>query len=128
MVSATSSVSARNSSNNTASADGAKNKGQERSIIWSTGHATFLLAGLIYFVTSIRYFYRMGMLGLVAAYASFLYRTYLASNKANAAENVLLSDKMPYLFISLCLYLLSPSGGIIMSRFHFPNRSRDNHL
>lgn len=47
---------------------------------WAAGHALFLVEALLYtFFPSLTVFYRLALLGLVASYATDVYRVYAAS-------------------------------------------------
>ena len=97
-----------------------------RSILWAVGHTTFLVASLLYFVSSAPFLYKIGMLGLGVSYGIDVYRTgfpittvsehcmesNLQSSNSHLAEGILLCEKAPYLVLSIGLYLLNPSGGI----------------
>lgn len=100
---------------------------------WGLGHAVFLIGALFYVITYMSFAYKLALLGLSASLMVEVYRACMATEKTSTAEKLFLSESSPYLFLSLLMYILTPSFVLLLpmtiySMLHLNSFCRINSL
>jgi hypothetical protein len=80
----------------------------EKNLVYGVGHALFLLCVVFYFVTSVVFFYKVALLGLLATLMLEVYSTCMAAS--SIADALFSSESTPYFYLSLLLYILPASS------------------